>query len=425
MSDPTPSSSPQDVRMRGFSERSTVDEVLAWLRANYWKQLSSETVSLLDAWNRTLADDVLSAVSIPGFRRAMMDGYAVHAADTQGASSYEQLHLPVVGESYPGQHDAGSLSSKTAMRVMTGAPVPAEADAVLPVELTDPNAAHSAHEVCVIGEVAPQKNIAEIGEDIQAGTVALSAGRTLRPQDIGLLSSIGVSSVEVLRRPRVRIVVTGRELLPAGSMPDGTHIVDSNSPMLAALVQRDGGLVEEVILTGDEPDQIREALRSSADVTLISGGTSVGAEDFLPSLVQELGELPWHGIAMRPSSPTGVGHIEGHPVFLLPGNPVSCLCAYDFFARPTICSMQDRSTEWPYRQVTIPLRRKLVSTVGRVDYARVRIVRDEGFDSVTPLAISGASILSSTTSADGFVIVPHDREGFPAGANVQVYLYDA
>lgn len=411
--------------MRGFSERSTVDEVLAWLKAHHWRQVSSETVALMEAWHRTLADDVLSAISIPGFRRAMMDGYAVHAADTQGASSYEQVHLPVMGESYPGQHDAGTLAPRTAMRVMTGAPVPAEADAVLPFELTDAASANSPHEVCVIGEVAPQKNIAEIGEDIQAGTVALAAGRTLRPQDIGLLSSIGVPTVEVIRRPRVRILVTGRELLPAGSMPDGTRIVDSNSPMLAALVQRDGGVVDQILMTGDDPTQIRSALQSNADLTLVSGGTSVGAEDYVPSLVQELGELPWHGIAMRPSSPTGVGQINGRPVFLLPGNPVSCLCAYDFFARPTLCSMQGQSIDWPYRSVTMPLRKKLVSAVGRVDYARVHIVEDDGFASVSPLAISGASILSSTTHADGFVIIPHDREGFPAGANVQVYLYDA
>ncbi|MFH1919817.1 MAG: molybdopterin-binding protein, partial [Planctomycetota bacterium] len=169
-----------------------------------------------------------------------------------------------------------------------------------------------------------------------------------------------------------------------------------------------------------EPAAILDAMRSEADVVLVSGGSSVGQEDHAPALVIEHGRLPIHGIAMRPSSPTGMGLLDGRLVFLLPGNPVSCLCGYDFFAGRAIRALGGRSVDWPYRRIAAPLRRKIVSTVGRLDYMRVRLV--EGC--VDPLAIGGASVLSSTTRADGFVVVPPDSEGYPPGADVTVFLYD-
>jgi molybdopterin molybdotransferase len=168
----------------------------------------------------------------------------------------------------------------------------------------------------------------------------------------------------------------------------------------------------------DEPGAILEAMREDADVELVSGGSSVGQEDHAPLLLAEHGELAIHGVAMRPSSPTGMGKLSDRLVFLLPGNPVSCLCAYDFFAGRAIRLLGGRAAKWPYRQERLKLHRKLVSQVGRVDYARVRIAGGQA----EPLAISGASILSSTTAADGFVVVPADSEGYPAGADVNVCM---
>jgi molybdopterin molybdotransferase len=249
----------------------------------------------------------------------------------------------------------------------------------------------------------------------------LPGGRLLRPQDVGLLSSIGVSEVPVVRRPRVRIVVTGNELLPSGAQPTGCRIPDANGPMLEALVARDGGTASRPGIVPDDPAAILEALRDEADLVLVSGGSSVGQEDHAPHLVAEHGELAIHGIAMRPSSPTGLGRIEGRLVILLPGNPVSCLCAYDFFAGRAIRLLGGRPAQWPYHEQRLPLARKLVSVVGRVDYARVKIAEGR----VEPLSIGGASVLSSTTRADGFVVVPADSEGYGPGAEVTVYLYDA
>jgi molybdopterin molybdotransferase len=274
--------------------------------------------------------------------------------------------------------------------------------------------------VYALGEVAPGQHVGRIGEDIAKRTTVLPKGRTIRPQDIGVLSSIGVAEAAVVRRPRVRILVTGNELLPPGSKPSGCSIVDANSPMLAALVRRDGGVPIHPGIVRDDPEAILDAMRESADVVLVSGGSSVGQEDYAPRLLAEHGELAIHGIAMRPSSPAGMGKLDDRLVFLLPGNPVSCLCAYDFFAGRAVRVLAGRSADWPYRTFQGRLRRKLVSAVGRVDYARVKLVGDE----VEPLATGGASVLTSTTRADGFVVVPGDSEGYPPNAEVTVWLYD-
>jgi len=299
---------------------------------------------------------------------------------------------------------------------MTGAPLPEGADAVLPVELVEAEE----QRIVAQGEVSPGKHVGRIGEDILAGTTVLTEGRVLRPQDLGVLASIGVGDAPVVGRPRVRIVVTGDELLPSGARPEGCRIVDSNGPMLAALVQRDGGIAIRPGIVPDQPEAVLAAMRAEADVVLVSGGSSVGPEDHAPMLVREHGRLPIHGIAMRPSSPAGMGVLDGRLVFLLPGNPVSCLCAYDFFAGRAIRALGGRSTDWPYRRITAPLGRKIVSTVGRLDYMRVRLVDGR----VDPLAIGGASVLSSTTRADGFVLAPPDSEGYPPGTEVEVFLYD-
>ena len=404
-----------DVRMRGFARRTTVADALAWLD-NQTSRLAEETVPLAEAAGRVLARDVTSRVDVPRFARSMMDGFALRAADTLGASPYSRLALEVIGESTPGRPFQRPLEAGQAVRIMTGAPLPDGADAVLPAEWVQ----IEPERILAQGEVPPGKHVGQIGEDIAAGTAVLPDGRVLRPQDIGVLASIGVGEVPVVSRPRVRIVVTGNELLPAGSQPAGYRIVDSNGPMLTALVRRDGGVAVYPGIVPDQPGAILEAMRSEADLVLVSGGSSVGQEDHAPPLMIEHGELPIHGIAMRPSSPTGMGLLDRRLMFLLPGNPVSCLCAYDFFAGRAVRALGGRSTDWPHRRITAPLARKIVSAVGRLDYMRVRLIAGR----VDPLAIAGASILSSTTRADGFVLVPPDSEGYPPGADVQVFLYD-
>jgi molybdopterin molybdotransferase len=379
--------------------------------------LAAEIVPLREAAGRVLASPVVSTVDVPGFARSTMDGYAVAADATEGASPYNRIPLSVIGDAMPGAPFLRTVARGEAVRIMTGAPIPSGADAVLPAEFVETEG--RPHEVLAVASVSPQKNVGHRGEDVTAGTRLLDAGRALRPQDLGVISSIGLASVPVIRRPRVRLVITGNELLPAGTTPSGTMITDANGPMLAALAERDGAVVDFPGLVRDHADDILAALQSEADIVIVSGGSSVGLEDLAPMLVAKHGELAVHGIAMRPSSPTGFGRIGDHLVFLLPGNPVSALCAYDFFAGRAIRALGGRAKDWPYRRVRGTLTRKISSPVGRLDYARVRV---EG-DRVEPLAVAGASILSSTTRADGFVVVGDDSEGFANGADVEVWLY--
>ena len=406
---------PGDVRMRGFARRTTLADALDWLDA-HTSPLANEAVSLAEAYGRVLGEEIRSEVSVPGFARSMMDGYAVRAAETEGAGPYNRLPLAVIGESMPGQPFERAVAAGEAVRIMTGSALPEGADAVLPVERVEA----AGERILVLAAVSPGQHVGRVGEDITAGSVVFQPGRRLRPQDIGVLSSIGLARVAVVRRPRVRIVVTGNELLPAGSRPEGCRIADSNGPMLRALIERDGGVAINPGIVPDSSEAILEAMRTEADLVLVSGGSSVGQEDYAAAMVIKHGTLPIHGIAIRPSSPTGLGLLDGRVVVLLPGNPVACLCAYDFFGGRAVRRLGGRPSDWPYRRVSLPLARKIVSTVGRDEYLRVRLV--EG--TLEPVAIGGSSVLSSTSRADGFVVIPCDSEGYPAGTPVTVYLYD-
>ncbi|HQR22040.1 MAG TPA: molybdopterin molybdotransferase MoeA [Burkholderiaceae bacterium] len=405
-----------DVRMHGFRQRSEVSAVLDWID-RHAVQRGTESIPLEEACGRTLAAEVIAPLDVPGFDRAAMDGFALRGSETAGTSEYNPLEFRVLGQAMPGLPFVGSLPPRSAVRIMTGAPVPDGVDSVVPAEF----ATEADGQIVVTRPVAPGQHVGHRGEDLKAGSTALGIGRRLRPQDLGLVASLGLDRVTVVRQPRVRVLVTGYEVKAPGA-PKGVYdVYDSNSYMLRGLIARDGGVLEAHLRLGDDPDRIRAALLApGADVILVSGGSSVGREDYAPRLIDEIGELAIHGVAMRPSSPAGLGRIGDVLVFLLPGNPVSCLCAYDFFAGRALRRLGGRPSDWPHRAMQAVVARKIVSAIGRVDYCRVRLVDGR----VEPIALSGASILSSTTRADGFVIVPAPCEGYGPGADVTVYLYD-
>jgi len=401
--------------MRGFHSRTPVEDALAWIDANV-DSLDSETVALADAHGRVLASGIVSPINVPAFDRSAMDGFALKSAETVGAGDYNPLSFLIVGASMPGQPFDGTVGNREAARIMTGAPIPAGVDAVVPAEY----ATVREDSVEITTAVASLKHIGRTAEDVAAGSTVLEAGHRLRPQDVGLIASLGRADVPVIRQPRVRIVVTGNELAEPGSERSPYQIFEANSHIIAGLVPRDGGVLFEKVRCQDDRDSILKAVTDpDADVVLISGGSSVGSEDHAPNIVRETGELPIHGVAMRPSSPAGIGRIESALIFLLPGNPVSCLCAYDFFAGRAIRRLAGLPSEWPHRTFKGILNSKIVSQVGRVDYCRVRITEDK----IEPVALSGASILSSTTRANGFVIVPSALEGYATGTEVEVRLY--
>ncbi|MEZ6009783.1 MAG: molybdopterin molybdotransferase MoeA [Planctomycetota bacterium] len=403
-----------DVRMRGFRERADVAAVQAWL-GEHPVPHGVEVVPLGAASGRRLAAPLVADRPVPGFERAAMDGWAVAGAATFGASPGDPRPFDVIGMARPGHPFEGRVGPGQAVRIMTGAPLPDGADAVLRAEDGDEQQGRlQAH-----APTTPRRHVGGVGEDIQPGDHVVPTDRPLRPQDLGVAASLGHDVLAVLRRPRVALCVTGDEVLPVGRMPEGAYIVDANGPMLAALVARDGGEVVDHAYVPDDPQQLTEALRADVDLLLVTGGSSVGTEDHAPRLLAEHGNLVFHGMAMRPAAPTGLGTLGRVLVALLPGNPVSCLAAYDLLLARWLRRSAALPGPWPYRAEEGVLRERIASALGRLDYVRVRIEGEE----VEPLATRGASLLSTTTRADGFVLVPPASEGHAAGTPVTVWRY--
>jgi molybdopterin molybdotransferase len=404
-----------DIRMRGFATRHDVDEALAILQQRI-TVLPSEVIPLAEGLERVLAEDVVASVDVPHFDRAAVDGYGVHARDTFGASDYNHIPLILTGEVFPGQEVSRTLRENEAVRIMTGAPLPPGADAVVMAEYAEEEAGY----VNILQPISPFKNVGRIGEDIRQQDLVLTRGRKLRPQDLGVLASIQVTQIPVYRRPTVALIITGNELVRLHEPLTGYRIVDSNSYTLAGSTRRLGAIPVQKGILCDDYHLIKEAIQQAReDMVIVTGGTSVGAEDFAPLIVQELGELLVHGVAMRPSSPVGFGFIQQQPIFLIPGNPVSALVAFDAFVGPALQLMQGLQPAYPYAKARGKLTRKIASAIGRVDFVRVRFTGVE----VDPLRVTGASILSSTTRADGFVIVDKNSEGLNEGQEVEVYIY--
>ncbi|WP_406700086.1 gephyrin-like molybdotransferase Glp [Singulisphaera sp. Ch08] len=407
-----------DPRMQGFQNRAQVEDVIALISRKI-QRLGTGPVALRDAASRVLGEEIRAGAPVPAFDRAAMDGYALRGLETVGATAQSPALFRCVGEARPGLLSNLTVGPGETIQITTGSAIPKGADTVVRVESTQ----RTGQTIRVFEAAATGRHVGKIGEDIEAGTLVLSAGRVLRPQDLGVLSAVGAGSVNVVHRPQVAVIITGDELVRAGNRPSDYQIADMNSDMLSALIVRDGGVPRVVGPLPDDRDRIRaEIVEAStwANIVLVSGGTSVGPEDHIPGIVAELGELAVHGVALRPAGPTGLGFIGQAAVVLLPGNPVSCFCAYDFFAGPIIRLQGGRPRNWPYRSRSLPLAHPLDSLAGRVDYVRVKVDQER----VEPLATSGASILSSTTRADGFVVIPANLAGYPSDALVTVWLYD-
>lgn len=435
---------------RAIPAATTAREAWDWVRRRL-PAARIETVAAAASAGRACAEAVFSPVDLPRYRRAMMDGFALRAADLTGlpgaggdvvplTTAASGKTLAVVGRSRPTQPYIGPVGAGQAVAIATGAPVPDDCDAVLPIEFCDSSGGEGV--VRCLASVGAGKHVGRLAEDVARDEQLFAAGRRLRPQDVALLSALGVGAVQAFAPPRVRIVVAGDEIVPAGSRPSGFHVADANGPLLAALVARDGGRPQPTGVLPDDPVRLRAALEPQSaparsagrgddfddapvsfppcDVILSAGGSSAGSEDFLPQLLAERGELAIRGVAIRPGGPASVGRIGETLVFLLPGQPTACLAAYDLLVGPAIRTLSGLPVGWPYRAVSVPLAAAVSSSRGRMDYVRVRL--SEGL--AHPLG-GGASRMSSTTQADGFLLVPEDRDGLPAGETATIHLYDS
>ncbi|USZ67462.1 molybdopterin molybdotransferase MoeA [Halorussus salilacus] len=365
----------------------------------------TETVGLGDADGRALAQEVVAARNVPHYPRAAMDGYAVRAEDTFGASDRSPELL----------READDMGPNAAARVHTGSELPAGADAVVMIEQTDT----FGREVEVFDAVAEGENVAPVGEDVAEGQQLYAPGHRLRPSDLGLLKSVGIETVEVFERPAVGVIPTGEELVQADPAPG--EVIETNGLTVSRLVERWGGEAAYREVVTDDSDALREAIERdlSKDVVVTTGGSSVGERDLLPEVVADLGEILFHGVALKPGHPVAVGLVEDTPVVMLPGYPVACIVNAVQFLRPAlkaVCGLPD--DDFPTTEARLD--RKIRSEPGIRTFARVKVEEDDGERIATPTRASGSGVLSSVALADGWVAVPEGREGIPEGETVSV-----
>lgn len=389
-------------------------------------RLGCETIPVLSAVGRRLAEEVVAVGSVPGFVRAAMDGYAVRSRDTAAAADGIDVALEVIGESLPGDPFRTPIAQNQCVAIATGAQVPQGADAVIRLEFVD----GESNRIRLNRSVTAGQDISAVDEDVSMGSVIAAPPRTLRPQDPATFASAGVHELQVFRQPRVALLATGAELLPAGTSAAPGHIVDTNSIVLRHLITRDGGTHSDVpgefgrIVT-DDFDVIRAAmaeLAEKADVVLVSGGTSFGRGDHAVSALADLGSVLFRGVRIRPGGPAAIGAVGAVPVCLLPGNPVACMVVYDLLGRRIVRNLGGYLPDWPYLTRQARLSHPIRSIAGRVDLVRVRFI---DFESVEQILRKGASNLSSTVRADGFLLVPEETAHYEAGAGVEIHLYES
>jgi len=396
-----------DVRMKGFAKRSSVADAEALIAARI-TALGSERVPFVRAHGRILAEDIVSDRDIPPHAKSAMDGYAVRAADCPG-------RLTVVAELMAADVSSAVLGPGQAARIMTGARLVSGADTVVMVESTKLEG-----DVVIIAASDPTgTHVLRQGEDLSIGQTVLTKGRRIRAQDVAMLVTVGALEVAVARKPRVRIVPTGNELVPPGASAIGSQVVESNSFMLALLAERDGAEVEvHPIVRDDEAALERAIAREGADLVVVTGGSSVGKQDLGPVVVRRAGELPIHGVHARPASPSGVGFAHGKAIVLAPGFPVASYVAWDLFGRTIVQRMLGIEPFLPYPLTSGVLAAPYSKPPERLDIARVTL--SNGAISVLP---GGAALLSTTTKADGFVLFPPGNGRFSAGSTNAVHLY--
>ena len=379
---------------------------------------------LMDTLGLAAAEDVVAPIGLPSFDNSAMDGYAVRHEDVVTATEESPVHLPVVGEIGAGQAQLLAMSPGTAVKIMTGAPVPAGADSVVPYEWTDRGVA----QVRIDRAPTPGQHVRPAGEDVAAGDVVVSHGTVLGPRHLGLLASVGLATVRSRPRPRVVVISTGSELREPGAELGHDSIYDGNSFLLAAAARAAGAIAYRVGIVPDEPRAFLEALYDQlvrADLVVTSGGVSQGDYDVVKEALSPLGTVWFGGVAMQPGKPQGFGHIgeDRTPIFTLPGNPVSSYISFQQFVLPAIRKLMGRT---PYARPAISARltHDLRSPLGKRQFVRAEYAVDRSGPSVTPVGGHGSHLIGDLASSNALVVVPDSVTALAAGEQVQVLRLD-
>lgn len=389
------------------------------------KPLGIEEIPLLEAYSRVLAEDAVSSLDIPPFNRSTVDGFAVQAEDTYGAEENQPVKLTVCGNVPIGELPKVVVAKGEAAEIVTGAPVPEGADAVVMVEETH---RQDGGELLVYGSVTKNENVQKKGSDIKNGETILKSGQTLGSREIGVLAALGKSKIHVYKVPTVAVLSTGGEVTePGQTLPPG-KIYDINAYSLCTAVRESGGKPVFAGVVPDEKEPLREALEralASADMVLTSGGVSVGSKDLVPATVGSLGApgLVFSGIALKPGKPVTLGLVGKKAVFSFPGNPTSALLTFHLLARPVIQAMAGKTAgegSW----VKAFAGKRMFSAKGRRTFVTVKLNRDELKRLVAEPVETGASgAITTLAKADGFVEIPENQQFVDVDEEVTVWLF--
>lgn len=386
--------------------------------------VKTERIPLELALGRVLAEDVSAPEDVPGFSRSSMDGFAVRAQDTFGASEAMPAYLNQIGEIFMGQEACQPVKAGETIKIATGGMLPEGVNAVVMVEYTEEL---DSHNLGVVRPVAPGENIINRGEDIRAGQLLLAAGSLLRPQDLGAMAGIGVTQVSVSLPPRVGIISTGDEVVAPHKVPSPGQVRDINSYAIAAMVEQAGGKACSYGIIPDVYEDLERVVRLALeenDLVILSGGSSVGTKDNTAKVIQSLGDpgILVHGVSVKPGKPTIIGLVGTKPVFGLPGHPASALVIFDLFIKPVIWQNLGLVKEPRQAIVQAKFSRSVASASGREDYWRVALVEKDGQLWAEPI-LGKSGLISTMVKADGTVKIVEAKEGIAAGELVEVILF--
>ena len=402
----------------------TLSEALNLLLGSLKKDcLPAEEVSLDDAYERVVAEDIISGENLPGFRRSTVDGYAVKSKDTFGASESMPVYLTLKGEVNMGEAPNFSISSGECARVFTGGMLPEGTDAVVMLEYAEEAGGNL---VEILKPVSPWENVIREDEDLKKGEVIVKSGTVLKPQHIGALAGAGITRIRVKKRPKVGIVLTGDEVIPPEKKPKPGEVRDINSFTLWGLIKRDGGAPVKYGIVKDEYEKLKDAVGkafSECDVVLVTGGTSAGTKDMTAKIISELGKpgILFHGARIKPGKPIIGAVCNNKPVFGLPGHPVAVFVTYEVFVKPVIHHLLGVSQKEFRPKVKAILEKTVTSQSGRRDFVRVKLEEKNGKLFATPL-VTKSGLITSLSKADAILVVTEDINGFSKGDEVEVEL---
>jgi len=403
-------------RLKGFEKLTNVDDALSsFLRQLKPERLDSERIQIHVALGRVTAEDTRAEYNLPPFDRSAVDGYALKAKDTFGVSAFNTKIFKLTKD---------KVRENEARTIWTGNPVPEGADAVVMLEYTK-----KFEDKIELGKaVTPGRNVSKMGEDVTEGNVAITAGTRLNPHHLGLLAALGETHVKVVRKPKVAILATGSELIELGHKLEPGKIIETNRLVFSSMCMELGAESLDLGIAKDDLREITSKIQEGleqADVIITTGGTSVGYPDLVPLSVNQIGKpgVIIHGVAIRPGMPTALAILKGKPVFVLSGNPVAATVGFEAFTRPTLLKLLGIKEARPV--IEAKLTRRVAGALGRRVFLRVRVFERNGGFFAEPVRVTGSGVLTTMTKANGYVIIPENREGLEEGESVRVHLFSS